>query len=147
MVADTSIKNMKVLDAMTHNPITVHQRTSLLDVQGLFESELIHHIPVVDDSGFLMGIISKSDLNLLLDWGTRLNLKSSQIKNEKLLSSNDADSICSPHVMAVRPEDSLVYCYEIFRENCFRSLPVVDDEGKVVGIITPYDLMVAAFSL
>ncbi|MBK8699170.1 MAG: CBS domain-containing protein [Saprospiraceae bacterium] len=137
---------MKVQDAMTHNPLTVHQRTSLLEVQSLFESEPIHHIPVVDDSGFLMGIISKSDLNLILDWGTRLNLKSSLVKNEKLLNSNDADSICSPHVMAVRPEDSLVYCFEIFRENYFRSLPVVDDEGKVVGIITPYDLMVAAFS-
>ncbi|MBK7009717.1 MAG: CBS domain-containing protein [Saprospiraceae bacterium] len=31
-------------------------------------------------------------------------------------------------------------------KNYFRSLPVVDDEGKIVGIITPYDLMVAAFT-
>ncbi len=137
---------MKVSEAMTHNPIVVNQDTSLTEVQIIFETEMIHHIPVIDDFGFLMGIISKSDLNLLLDWGTRLNLRSSQVKNEKLLSSNNADSICSPHVMAVRPEDSLMYCFEIFRENYFRSLPVVDDEGKIVGIITPYDLMVAAFT-
>jgi len=137
---------MKVSEAMTHNPIVVNQDTSLTEVQTIFDTEMIHHIPVIDDSGFLMGIISKSDLNLLLDWGTRLNLRSSQVKNEKLLSSNNADSICSPHVMAVRPEDSLMYCFEIFRENYFRSLPVVDDEGKIVGIITPYDLMVAAFA-
>ncbi len=137
---------MKVSEAMTHNPIVVNQDTSLTEVQTIFDTEMIHHIPVIDDSGFLMGIISKSDLNLLLDWGTRLNLRSSQVKNEKLLSSNNADSICSPHVMAVRPEDSLMYCFEIFRENYFRSLPVVDDEGKIVGIITPYDLMVAAFT-
>lgn len=137
---------MKVSEAMTHNPIVVNQDTSLTEVQTIFDTEMIHHIPVIDDSGFLMGIISKSDLNLLLDWGTRLNLRSSQVKNEKLLGSNNADSICSPHVMAVRPEDSLMYCFEIFRENYFRSLPVVDDEGKIVGIITPYDLMVAAFT-
>jgi predicted transcriptional regulator len=146
MILETSIKTMKVSDAMTHNPIVVNQNTPLTEVQDIFEKEMIHHIPVVDDAAFLMGIISKSDLNLLLDWGTKLNLKSSQIKNDKLLSSNTADSICSPHVMAVRPEDSLVYCFEIFRENYFRSLPVVDDEGKIVGIITPYDLMVAAFT-
>ncbi|MBP6397798.1 MAG: CBS domain-containing protein [Saprospiraceae bacterium] len=146
MIHETSIKTMKVSEAMTHNPIVVNQDTSLTEVQIIFETEMIHHIPVIDDSGFLMGIISKSDLNLLLDWGTRLNLRSSQVKNEKLLSSNNADSICSPHVMAVRPEDSLMYCFEIFRENYFRSLPVVDDEGKIVGIITPYDLMVAAFT-
>ena len=137
---------MKVSEAMTHNPIVVNQDTSLTEVQIIFETEMIHHIPVIDDFGFLMGVISKSDLNLLLGWGTRLNLRSSQVKNEKLLSSNNADSICSPHVMAVRPEDSLMYCFEIFRENYFRSLPVVDDEGKIVGIITPYDLMVAAFT-
>ncbi|MBP9193607.1 MAG: CBS domain-containing protein [Saprospiraceae bacterium] len=146
MIHETSIKTMKVSEAMTHNPIVVNQDTSLTEVQIIFETEMIHHIPVIDDFGFLMGIISKSDLNLLLDWGTRLNLRSSQVKNEKLLSSNNADSICSPHVMAVRPEDSLMYCFEIFRENYFRSLPVVDDEGKIVGIITPYDLMVAAFT-
>ncbi|HMS98789.1 MAG TPA: CBS domain-containing protein [Saprospiraceae bacterium] len=146
MIHETSIKTMKVSEAMTHNPIVVNQDTSLTEVQTIFDTEMIHHIPVIDDSGFLMGIISKSDLNLLLDWGTRLNLRSSQVKNEKLLSSNNADSICSPHVMAVRPEDSLMYCFEIFRENYFRSLPVVDDEGKIVGIITPYDLMVAAFT-
>lgn len=146
MIQEASIKNMKVVEVMTLHPIVVRQDTSLQEVQEIFESEPIHHIPVTDDSGFLMGVISKSDLNLLLDWGTKLNLKSSQIRNEKLLSSNTADAICSPHVMAVRPEDSLVYCFEIFRENHFRSLPVVDDEGKIVGIITPYDLMVAAFT-
>ncbi|MBK7009718.1 MAG: CBS domain-containing protein [Saprospiraceae bacterium] len=116
MIHETSIKTMKVSEAMTHNPIVVNQDTSLTGSTDHFETEMIHHIPVIDDSGFLMGIISKSDLNLLLDWGTRLNLKSSQVKNEKLLSSNNADSICSPHVMAVRPEDSLMYCFEIFRE-------------------------------
>ena len=40
--------------------------------------------------------------------------------------------------MAVRPEKILWFIVlKFFVKNYFRSLPVVDDEGKIVGIITP----------
>jgi len=35
---------------------------------------------------------------------------------------------------------------QIFRENYFRALPVVNEEGQLQGIITTYDLMILAYS-
>jgi CBS domain-containing membrane protein len=133
------------MEVMTYHPITVKPDTSLLHVKNLFDKEPIHHIPVIDDNGCLVGVLSKSDLLLVLDWGTKFNLKSSQVINDTLLNSNTASEICTTNIMSVKPEDTLQMCYELFRENYFRSLPVIDSEKRLLGIITPFDLMTAAF--
>ncbi len=144
-MSNINLKSRKVMEVMTFHPITVKSDTPLLQVRDVLEKEAIHHLPVVDEDGCLIGIISKSDLLLVLDWGTKFNLKSSHVINDTLLNSNTALEICSKNVMAVRPDDTLQSCYELFRENYFRSLPVIDEEDKLLGIITPFDMMTAAF--
>ena len=48
-------------------------------------------------------------------------------------------------VATVSPDDTMDYAVDIFRENLFRALPVVDKDKKLVGILTPYDIMTWAF--
>lgn len=144
-MSNTTLKLRKVMEVMTYHPITVKPDTLLSHVKLLFDKEPIHHIPVIDDSGCLVGVLSKSDLLLVLDWGTKFNLKSSQIINETLLNSNTASEISTTNIMSVKPDDTLQTCYELFRENYFRCLPVIDGENRLLGIITPFDLMTAAF--
>lgn len=139
------IKNMSVNEVMSHNPITVDSTTTVDHVLDLMQKHLIHHIPVVDDDGRLLGIISNADLDMLLHWGTKFNLKNSTEINDKILKSTLAIEICQLHVMALNPENTLSECFEIFRQNMYRCLPVIDDEGIVIGIITPYDIMKIIF--
>ena len=146
MTMQVPIRDMNVEDVMTSKPITVLGHTSLDIVREIFDKNLIHHIPVVDEDDNLLGVISNSDLDLLLHWGTRLHLPSSDVFNDKMLHSTTAIEICSTHIMAVRPKDTLADCFEIFRQNAFRSLPVINEEGQVIGIITPYDIMVMAIN-
>lgn len=133
-------------DVMSTELITVKQDTVLKDVNQIFENENIHHIPVVANDGHFMGIISKSDILLLLDWGTKLSLPASIRKNFFMLSSNLAKDVMQTNVIKVSPEDTIQRCVQIFRENYFRALPVVNDEGQLQGIITTYDLMILAYS-
>lgn len=137
---------LKVGDVMSTELITVKQDTVLKDVNQIFENENIHHIPVVANDGHFMGIISKSDILLLLDWGTKLSLPASMRKNFFMLSSNLAKDVMQTNVIKVSPEDTIQRCVQIFRENYFRALPVVNDEGQLQGIITTYDLMILAYS-
>ena len=137
---------LKVGDVMSTELITVKQGTVLKDVNQIFENENIHHIPVVANDGHFMGIISKSDILLLLDWGTKLSLPASIRKNFFMLSSNLAKDVMQTNVIKVSPEDTIQRCVQIFRENYFRALPVVNDEGQLQGIITTYDLMILAYS-
>lgn len=133
-------------DVMSTELITVKQDTVLKDVNQIFENENIHHIPVVANDGHFMGIISKSDILLLLDWGTKLSLPASIRKNFFMLSSNLAKDVMQTNVIKVSPKDTIQRCVQIFRENYFRALPVVNDEGQLQGIITTYDLMILAYS-
>lgn len=137
---------LKVGDVMSTELITVKQDTVLKDVNQIFENENIHHIPVVANDGHFMGIISKSDILLLLDWGTKLSLPASMRKNFFMLSSNLAKDVMQTNVIKVSPEDTIQRCVQIFRENYFRALPVVNEEGQLQGIITTYDLMILAYS-
>lgn len=138
--------SLKVKEVMSTELITVQSDTILKDVNLIFEKENIHHIPVVTSDGKFIGIISKSDMLLLMDWGTKLNLPASLRKNTFLLTSNLAKDIMETNVIRISPDDRITRCVQIFRENYFRALPVVDDHDFLLGIITTYDLMILAYT-
>ncbi|MCZ2101079.1 MAG: CBS domain-containing protein [Chitinophagales bacterium] len=145
-MAAQELLHTKVEDIMTTDLITVKQDTILKEVKILFDNHNIHHIPVINDQGKFVGIISKMDLMLLLDWGTKLNLPSSMRRNTFLLTSNLAKDIMESNVMKLSPQDTVQRSVQIFRENYFRALPIVNEEEVLVGIITTYDLMILAYS-
>ena len=137
---------LKVKEVMTSELITVKSDTILKDVNMIFEKENIHHVPVISIENKFLGIISKSDILLLLDWGTKLSLPVSIRKNFFLLTSNLAKDVMVTNVIKVSPDDTIQRCVQIFRENYFKALPVVDDNDKLIGIITTYDLMILAYT-
>jgi CBS domain-containing protein len=137
---------LTVKEVMSTDLITVRPDTVLKEVNNIFEKENIHHIPVVTEDNKFVGIISKSDVLLLLDWGTKLNLPASLRKNTFLLSSNLAKDVMVANVIRVSPDDRIKRCVQILRENYFRALPVLDNNDRLVGIITTYDLMILAYT-
>jgi CBS domain-containing protein len=145
-MSTTDLLSLSVKEVMTSDPITVTSDTILKEVNIIFEKENIHHVPVVSPEGAFLGIISKSDMLLLLDWGTKVNLPASLRKNTFLLTSNLAKDIMETSVVKVTPDDNIRKCVQIFRENYFRALPVLNEHQKVVGIITTYDLLMLAYS-
>jgi len=138
--------SLTVKEVMTSDLKTVYEDTILKDVHQLFETENIHHIPVITSENKFLGIISKSDLMLLLDWGTKLNLPASLRKNTFLLTSNLAKDVMETNVIKIGPDDTIKKCVQIFRENYFRAMPVVTSTNELVGIITTYDLMIMAYT-
>lgn len=137
---------LTVKEVMSTDLITVRSDTVLKEVNLIFEKENIHHIPVVSDDNKFVGIISKSDILLLMDWGTKLNLPASLRKNTFLLTSNLAKDVMEDNVIRVSPNDRIRKCVQIFRENYFRALPVVDENDFLVGIVTTFDLMILAYT-
>lgn len=137
-------KTAQVGHVMTPKPYTVSENTSMKHVDELLKTHGIHHMLVVDKSDQLLGIISKEDIQLLKDWGTSLGLSYSIHKNQEILESQLAGERMTPNPVTITPQDTLQRCAELFRENYFHALPVVEDK-KVVGIITTYDLINFAY--
>jgi CBS domain-containing protein len=96
----------------------------------------IRHVPVEDDEGQLVGLISHRALVKLLTLGPRL-------PDSKPVTVRD---IMRPNPLTVSSTTPTLEAIEIMRTNKFGCLPVVDD-GRLVGIVTSYDFLDASARL
>lgn len=135
----------KIMDVMTTDVITVHANETMDRVSLIFNSREIHHIPVVDSEGKVVGIISKTDYHKLEHGFTLFKSKESQAYNEAIMRSLLASDVMTKQVVTLLPTDNLSVAVDIFRENLFHAIPVADDKQKLVGILTTYDLLNYAF--
>lgn len=131
---------MKVAHLMTSDPITVRPSDVVTKVKEIFETNAIHHIPVVDDHR-VVGMVSKSDFLSVSNAFPLFNKEKREAYNDRLFSTIIVEEIMTKQVAKVQPDDTLDFAAGIFRENLFHALPVVNERGKLVGILTTYDIM------
>lgn len=129
-----------VADVMTRDLLIVQPSDHLDKVRDIFAVNNIHHIPVVDAQGMLAGILSKADFNRVSHVLTILDPVQYKEYNDVLYRTTTAGDIMTRQVATVSPGDSLRIVAEIFRENLFHAVPVLD-HGILVGLITTHDLI------
>lgn len=87
----------------------------------------------------LIGIISKSDINLFLKWWN--NDKYQDLFNGVRLMNYKAEDIMTKGLAKLEPTDRINVAVKVFEENLFHAIPVVNNEGELEGIVTTYDLI------
>lgn len=137
-------KSTTIAQIMSTPVITVGPNDTMDLVQDLFRKNTFHHIPVVDE-GKVVGILSKSDYLRLLHGFTLFKTDRSELYNDAILRSLLVGEVMTKQVATLAPEDSVELAVGFFRENLFHALPVVG-KGKLVGIVTTFDLITYAFS-
>ncbi|HQU59257.1 MAG: CBS domain-containing protein [Phaeodactylibacter sp.] len=124
--------------------ITVGPDDTMKRVQDIFRMNNIHHLPVVVE-GKVIGILSKSDYLRLLHGFTLFKTEKSTEYNDAIMRSLLVGEVMTKQVATLAPDDTLEMAAGFFRENLFHALPVVS-KGKLVGILTTFDLITFAFS-
>ena len=137
-------KKSKVSLVMTTDVATVQSNDTMDKAAEFFKTKGFHHLPVVD-YGKLVGIISSTDFHMLEDHFTLFKNKQSESMNKAIMRSLLVKDVMTKHVVSVGPDDTLEYAADIFRENLFRAMPVIDKEKRLLGILTPYDLLNYAY--
>lgn len=143
---------MNVEKLMTRDVITVTKETNARDIAGLLVQNGISSVPVVDGAKRPIGIVSLTDLmarNAHLKFPRYLQFLDSVIFLEsprryeeevrRALAITAAD-LMSTNVVTVRPDTDLSDAATIFFEKRITALPVVDQAGVLVGIISQFDL-------
>ena len=120
------VAELRVADLMSTALICVRDTDTLGNAFREMRRATIHHLPVVDEHFNLVGVLSSTDV---LD-GRRGRSPSQRIGRSMTRS-----------VVTVTPETSASRALEIMTENVFRSLPVVDSDGHLIGILTETDLL------
>jgi CBS domain-containing protein len=97
----------------------------------------IRHLPVVEN-GRLVGIISQGDLRQA---STTAAINADLYEINFMLSRLTVGKIMTRKVFTVTPEAFVVHAAELMTENKIAGLPVVDEDGSVIGIVTESDLL------
>jgi CBS domain-containing protein len=137
--------NKTIADVMTQTVICLQPRDTMDKVDQIFKTRNIHHIPVVEDQK-VVGMISKSDYHQILHGFTLFKAPVSKTYNEAVLRSLLVREVMTQQVITLHPEDGLETAADHFRKNLFHAIPIVDAEGKIMGILSTYDLISFCFS-
>ena len=144
----SATKKMELTDpvstAMSKQVVVANQSHKFSAVIELFSKFGMHHLPIVNADGKIIGIVSSNDLmKLFLDAkykGLSLNTEEA----DKAISITD---IMTPDPVTIPSTSTIKEAAKIFSEKKFLALPVVDN-GELVGILSAKDLvyLIAYFS-
>jgi acetoin utilization protein AcuB len=127
---------MLVKERMSKNPITIRPDLPVTEAQAIMKKEKIHHLPVLDKSGALVGIVAEKDL-LYASPSPATTL--SVYEMTSLLAKLAVDKVMTRKVITVTEDVPLEEAARIMADNNIGGLPVV--RGKTtVGIVTESDL-------
>jgi CBS domain-containing protein len=142
-------------DIMTTPAITVKPDLGVKELVTLFTERHIGGAPVVDDDGRLVGIVTEGDL-MAMDADIALphyfeifdsiiyleSEKKFRERVEKAAAANVEQLMTDgDKVKTIGPDEPARAAATLMSKHRFDRVPVVDDDGKVVGIVTRHDIM------
>lgn len=125
---------MKVQDVMSQNVASCHPWTNLSEVAMMMWNHDCGMIPVVSDQGNVTSVITDRDICMSVATQHR---RAEEISVGEV--TNGALHVC-------RPEDDVAKVLKAMAVNQVRRLPVTDQEGRLVGMLSLNDLVTASRS-
>ena len=139
----------KAKEIMTENVVFVKRDTSLLDIAETMASHEISGIPAVDEEGKVIGVISEKDFLSRIGAKSSMELIARFLKNKgdipvPTLKQRAEDIMTSP-ALTVNEDISISEITNIFTAKNINRVPVINSEGKIVGIISRADALQSPF--
>ena len=124
---------MKISELMTRNPCTVSPETPVSEAARLMKEEHVGIVPVVErvggaeTRGRLVGVVTDRDIAI-------------RHVAEGRASDAPVRDVMSGGVKTATPEDSVEMVMELMGREQIRRIPVVDERGSLVGVVSQADL-------
>jgi acetoin utilization protein AcuB len=129
---------------MSAPAVTITPDTSLQDALDLMHEHRFRRLPVVDELGRLMGIVSERDLLYASPPPPPLL---SALDLDRPLADFEVRQIMTRQVITTRPDTFVEDAARLMADNKIGGLPVVDEDNGVVGVITETDIFKAFIEL
>ena len=141
------VEGTPVSDIMIENPFTCDEGCSISDVVRIMAEREVSSLPVVDKSQQVVGFISDGDImgaiaqhrahtiftggeaSMLYFDDQSLEQRIKELKNRNVMEFATRKVVCA------RPDQSITRVAALLSKKKFKKLPVVDDEGRWVGVI------------
>ncbi|MFR9579055.1 MAG: IMP dehydrogenase, partial [Rikenellaceae bacterium] len=109
-------------NGMIDDPVTISKDATVRDALSMMANYKIGGIPVVDEEGILIGIVTNRDLRFQREMGRKI------------------DDVMTKEGLITTHNPTLENASDILLKNKIEKLPVVDDSGKLLGLITYKDI-------
>lgn len=119
--------NNAISTIMTTKVVTLSPENTVSDARKIFKENTFHHIPIIKDCK-LVGVVTTFDL---------LKLKKPYEEVEQL----PLKEVMTSKLAVLNPTDKIGAASIVLLQNRFHSVPVVDDDRQLVGILTTFDLL------
>jgi IMP dehydrogenase len=110
-------------NGMISNPVTIRKGASVGDALALMAEYKIGGIPVVDEGGYLVGIVTNRDLRFQRDFNVQID-----------------EVMTKDHLITTSRTTDLEAAADILQQYKIEKLPVVDADNKLVGLLTYKDI-------
>src|SRR4029078_3095329 len=118
--------NKTVQEAMTANPTAITPDTTAQEAARLMKSEDVGALPIVED-GRLTCVVTDRDLTI---GGVA----------EGLVAETPVSELASKNVVTIDPQQSIEEAARLMAEHQVRRLPVVEEDGRLVGMLAQADV-------
>src|SRR3974390_749581 len=125
-------------DLMTENPMTISPDATVREAARLLYSLDVRHLPVVDEEGALVGMLSDRDLRGLAN---PVTLAQKDDEDLQVVLGGSVATLMSSDVLSVELEDDAAEIVDLMLEYKVGAVPVVDSEGLLVGIVSYMDVL------
>ncbi len=129
---------LRVADLMTVAVQTISPETRLGDAWGLMRRARIRHLPVVDDVGRLIGLVTQRDL---LGAASSAVAEPDEAVRLRRLGWVSAHEVMETHLVVSAPDEPAASAGQRMLAAKIGCLPVVDARGQLAGIVTDEDFL------
>ncbi len=121
----------RVRDLMTSNPRTCPVDGNILSVLEIMKNENCGIVPIVGQDQKLQGVLTDRDIALCIL--EKANQTPDQIRIQ--------DCLKQEQLLTCRPDDDLHRAVSVMEQNQVRRLPVVDENQRVIGLLSQADIV------
>jgi CBS-domain-containing membrane protein len=130
---------MLVKDVMTQDPITVVPSVGIKAAMTKLAFAGITSMPVVDEERRLCGIVSEADL--IRDVADDPRAHERPIAIRPVVPPRTVEDVYTRSPIAVGPQDDVTAVVDVMTAKGFKSLPVVDPEHRLIGMVSRSDVL------
>ena len=118
----------QVRELMTKDPRTVQPTASIVDAARLMRDEDTGIVPIAEGDGRLVGVVTDRDIAIRV------------IAEGKDPTSTKVTELTSQNVVTIDPQQDLDEALRLMAQHQVRRLPVVEEDGKLIGIVAQADI-------
>lgn len=139
---------MRVREVMSKNTVTIEQNASFIEVWNLLFKKHTHAVPVIDKDNRMVGIIATEDLltklypsyaDTMEEFLTESSFEDLEDKIDEVKNIKAKD-IMRKEVHCCYPNDPILKALSKMVVRRIRQLPVLDDDEKLLGVISKRDI-------